>query len=161
LREVIADTSVLQYLHQTSHLHLLPALYGSILVAAGVAEEIETGRHLGHDLPDLDNLDWLQISPVPFRKSLRLATQLGKGERETLALAAEGTDVLALLDDRAARQAADHLGIPHTGTLGILLRARAACHLDAVRPVIDQLEALEFRLHPALRAAVLKAAGET
>jgi len=46
VREVISDTSPLQYLHQADCLHLLPAMYGEILVPQGVAEEIEEGSAL-------------------------------------------------------------------------------------------------------------------
>jgi predicted nucleic acid-binding protein len=38
------------------------------------------------------------------------------------------------------------LNIRCTGTLGILIRAKREGHLPAVRPVLDRLEALRFRL---------------
>jgi hypothetical protein len=79
--EVISDTSPLQYLYQADCLNLLPALYGSIVVPEGVAEEIAAGRSLGHSLPDLAALNWLRIAPVPHRRILVLATDLGKGEQ--------------------------------------------------------------------------------
>lgn len=62
--DVISNTSPLQYLFQTDHLDLLPALYGQVLVPRGVAEEIQRGRELGFTLPDLSLLDWIQIVPV-------------------------------------------------------------------------------------------------
>jgi predicted nucleic acid-binding protein len=44
VREVISDTSALQYLHQADSLDLLRRLYGTILVPEGVAEEIAAGE---------------------------------------------------------------------------------------------------------------------
>lgn len=158
--EVISDTSPLQYLHQADCLDLLPALYGSVTVPEGVAEEIATGRSLGYSLPDLAGIGWLRIKPAPHRRILLLAPDLGQGEREVLSLAADHPDPLVLLDDALARRMADHLAIPFTGTLGVLLRAKEAGHIAAIEPYLDQLQALGFRLAAAVRIDVLDLAGE-
>ena len=158
--EVISDTSPLQYLHQAAHLGLLPTLYGTIIVPEGVAEEIAEGRTLGYSLPDLSRLDWIRIEEVTGRGVLVLATDLGKGEREVLALATQRPEVTALLDDRLAREVAERLGIRFTGTLGVLLRAKAEGHLERVTPLVDQLHGLGFRLDPTTRSAILELAGE-
>jgi uncharacterized protein len=157
---VVADTSVLQYLFQADHLDLLRVLYGSVLVPEGVAEEIDEGRALGHPLPDLPSLEWVRVEGVRNRRVLLLALDLGKGEREVLALTLERPGAVAILDDLLARRMARHLGIPFTGTLGVLLRAKAAGHLAAVTPVVDRLQALGFRLASETRSAVLELAGE-
>lgn len=77
-----------------------------------------------------------------------------------LALAVERPGAIVLLDDWLARRMANYLGVSVTGTLGVLLRAKAAGHLAAVRPVIDRLQALGFRLDPTTRVAVLELADE-
>lgn len=159
--EVVSDTSPLQYLYQAECLDLLPTLYRTILVPGGVAEEIALGRSLGHSLPDLAALDWVRIEAVPHQRTLLLAADLGKGEREVLSLVAERSDAVALLDDGLARRMAAHLGVPFTGTLGVLLRAKAAGHIGAVAPIVDRLEALGFRLDAVTRTAILELAGET
>ncbi len=158
---VISDTSPLQYLYQASCLDLLPTLYGSIIVPEGVAAELATGRARGVSLPDPDNLDWILILPAPHRGILPLAVDLGQGEREVLSLALERSGALALLDDGLARHFAKHLDIAFTGTLGVLLKAKVAGHLDAVRPILDRLQALGFWLDRATRAAVLDIARES
>lgn len=160
MREAIADTSVLQYLFQAECLNLLPALYRPVIVPEGVAEEIAAGHAQGHSLPDLATLDWLQIVPVPHRRILHLASDLGKGEREVLSLAVDRPEAVALLDDRLARRMAEHLGIRFTGTLGLLLRAKKAAQIETVAPIIDRLEALGFRLDALTRSAVLRLAKE-
>jgi predicted nucleic acid-binding protein len=159
--EVVSDTSPLQYLYQAEHLDLLPALYREIIVPEGVSEEIAAGRCLGHSLPDLAALDWIRIEPAPHRRILLLSTDLGKGEREVLSLVADRPGAVALLDDGLARRMAARLGIAFTGTLGVLLRAKAAGHVDAVAPIVDRLESLGFRLAAMTRAAILELAGET
>jgi predicted nucleic acid-binding protein len=89
-----------------------------------------------------------------------LAADLGSGEREVLSLAAERPGATAILDDALARRMARHLDIPCTGTLGVLLRAKAAGHLEVVKPAIDHLAALGFWLDPITRSAVLELAEE-
>jgi hypothetical protein len=86
---------------------------------------------------------------------------LGPGEREALALAIERPGSRVLLDDRYARLVATTLGIPVIGTLGILLRAKRAGHLNEVRPLLDRLDALGFRVDRRTRLAVLSLADET
>lgn len=158
--EIISDTSALQYLHQADHLNLLRLLYGRIVVPEAVAAEITEGRALGYSLPELSTLEWVQIEPVVGRRLLALATDLGKGEREVLGLATERPEATALLDDGLARRVADHLGISFTGTLGVLLRAKAEGHLDRVKPIVDRLQSLGFHLDDTTRAAILELAGE-
>ena len=158
--EVISDTSPLQYLYQVEQLDLLPALYGKVLVPEGVAVEIKAGQALGHSLPDLQALDWIQIATVPHPRTLLLAADLGKGEREVLSLATQRPGTTVLLDDGLARRMARHLGLPFTGTLGVLLRAKAAGHLGAIGPTIDSLQAHGFRLDGLTRTAVLELAQE-
>jgi len=52
------------------------------------------------------------------------------------------------------------LGLRLTGTLGLLLDAKTAGHIDVVTPLLDALQSLGFRLSPATRNAVLRLAEE-
>ncbi|MFH0902485.1 MAG: DUF3368 domain-containing protein [Pseudomonadota bacterium] len=160
MREVISNTSPLQYLHQAEVLDLLPALFGRILVPEAVVAEIEEGHRRGVALPDLDGLPWLTVVAVKNRRLLPLITDLGPGEREVIALALESSDALAILDDALARRHAAHIGLSTIGTLAVLLKAKEKGLLPAVEPIIDRLETLRFRLAPDTRRAVLQLAGE-
>ena len=158
--EVISDTTPVQYLYQAGCLDLLPKLYGSITVPEGVAAELALGHAQGVPLPDLELLDWVRVRAAPHLDILPLAADLGRGEREVLSLAAGRKGVLALLDDGLARNFAKHLGISFTGTLGLLLKAKSAGHLAAVRPIVDQLQILGFWLDPTTRSTLLRMANE-
>ncbi len=92
--------------------------------------------------------------------ALPLVTDLGPGEAEVLALAPETKDSIAVLDDALARQVAETLRLPLTGTLGLLLDAKRHGFIQAVAPLLEQLDALGFRLASQTRVAVLKLAGE-
>lgn len=93
--------------------------------------------------------------------ALPLVTDLGPGEREVLALALETPDSVCVLDDALVRQVAKTLQVRITGTLGVLIDAKRAGIIPAVRPLLDQLQSLRFRLAPRTRAAVLKLTGES
>jgi uncharacterized protein len=160
MREVISNTSPLQYLYQLDLLELLPALYGEILVPYGVAKEIAAGRARGVSLPVLEAIPWLQIQEVANAALLPLVPDLGVGEREVLALALERSDPLVILDDALARRFAQRLEIALTGTLGLLLKAKKIGRIERIEPLLDRLEDLNFRLTPETRVHVLRMAGE-
>ena len=158
--EVISDTSPLQYLHQIGLLQLLPALIDRIVVPPAVDEELSIGRALGVNLPDLSQLDWVEIRSPSGRPTLPFAHDLGPGETETLVLAMESPESTVLLDDALARRVAEILKIRFTGTLGLLLDAKSAGLVSALDPLLASLQALGFRLAPHTRLTILKLAGE-
>ena len=158
--EVIADTSPIQYLFQINLLDLLPALYGRVMLPQAVARELSVGLASGTNLPDITLLPWAEIIVVAASPLPALPPNLGLGEQETLALAMQTPNSLALLDDALARRYARLLKINFTGTLGVLLKAKEAGHLKGVKPAIDQLESVGFRLAPVTRLAVLRLADE-
>ena len=129
-------------------------------MAAAVAEELAAGRSLGVPLPDPANLDWVRIAEPSDVRLLAMVADLGAGERASLALALATPDALVILDDLLARRHADALGIRYTGTLGVLLRAKASGLIPAVGPVLTALATCGFRLSPDTRDAVLRRAGE-
>lgn len=158
--EVICNTSPLQYLHQLNLLHILPALTGKVIIPPAVVDELMMGRALGMSLPDPADFDWVEIRQPVSASALPLVTDLGPGETGVLMLALESSDAVVILDDALARRVAATLNLKLTGTLGLLLSAKRAGQISAIRPVIDQLQALRFRLAAHTRAAILKLADE-
>jgi predicted nucleic acid-binding protein len=161
LPEVISNTSPLQYLYQLGLLDLLPKLVGQITVPPGVVEELEAGHVLGLDLPDISAVDWIIVRAPGQSKSQLPVADLGPGETEVLLLGLESTgEVVLILDDAQARKAAEAVGLKFTGTLGVLLDAKRAGLLQTIKPELDRLDALGFRLAHHTRDAVLRLAGE-
>jgi len=160
LREVVCNTSPIQYLHQVGLLHVLPALAGRVIVPSAVAMELAVGRAAGIDVPDISLLQWIEIRRPASAPASRLITDLGLGETEVLMLAIESTDPLVVLDDGVARKVASSLKLPLTGTVGLLIDAKRAGLVPAIAPVLDQLDNLRFRLAAATRLAALRSAGE-
>jgi uncharacterized protein len=160
MREAIANTSPLQYLFQAGLLDLLPTLYGQVTIPEAVVHELAEGRTRGISLPDPAACSWIRVAAVRESDLLSLAPNLGPGEREAIALAVQTPGSLLLIDDALARRHARLLHLTFSGTLGVLLRAKTAGHLAAVAPVLDELDALRFRLDPITRISVLRLAGE-
>jgi uncharacterized protein len=160
LREIICNTSPIQYLHQLGLLHILEALAGQVIIPPAVVDELAMGHRLGIDLPDLEALEWVKVRRPASAPVLPLVTYLGPGETEMFALALETPDAVVVLDDALARQTAEVLRIRLTGTLGLLLDAKRKGLIPMVTPFLNELHTLGFRVAAYTRIAVLKLAGE-
>lgn len=160
MSEIICDTSPIQYLYQLELLHILPTLAEQVIVPPAVVEEVAIGRAAGVSLPDLTGLEWVTVRRPMSELAVPLVTDLAAGEAEVLMLGLESRESVVVLDDGLARRAAEVLGLRLTGTLGLLLDAKQAGLVPAVGPLLDQLQALRFRLAQHTRIAVLKLAGE-
>ena len=158
--EVVCDVSPIQYLHQAGLLDVLKTLYSTITLPAAVCDELNEGLARGIDLPDFRSIPWITVRQPSGRPMLPLVTDLGPGEREVLALGVETPGALLILDDAIARRYARFLKLGFTGTLGVLLKAKQASHIERLAPIVERLQALGFRLDPGTREAVLKLAGE-
>jgi len=161
LAETICNTSPIQYLYQLEHLDLLKQLCGVIFVPPAVVDELAAGRALGVSLPDVATIEWVNIRRPTSEKALPLVTDLGPGEAEVLMLALESPGAIVILDDGLARDIARAHRLPLKGTLGVLIEAKHRGLIHELKPLLDRLQELRFRLAPHTRAAVLKLAGES
>ena len=72
----------------------------------------------------------------------------------------EAKATLLILDDFLARRTAQALGLPVTGTVGILVVAKERAFVGAVRPHLDKLIELGFFISKDLYRESLQSAGE-
>jgi uncharacterized protein len=90
-----------------------------------------------------------------------LQVGLHSGEAEAIALAVELKADWLLIDEREGRSIARELGLPITGALGVLLRAKKSGQIKAIKPEIDSLKSkARFFIHPLLETTILREAGE-
>lgn len=157
---VISNTSPLQYLYQVGQLALLPRLYQQVLIPPAVAHEVAAGVALGVALPVLPEVAWLQVQVPSATQVWRVASTLGAGEREALALALETPTALLLVDDGHARRFGRLLGLRMTGTVGVLARATREGLVPRLAPLLDRLDRLGFRLSAQARTMALTLVGE-
>ncbi len=157
---VAADASPLIALAAAGELDLLRGLYDTVTITRLVKDEV-TGRG---DRPGAREIDaamrsgWLRVAPAP-PETCRL-TQIEAGEASTLALAAEHDDALVLMDDALGRAQAAALRLEVLDLAGLLLAAKRAALLDAVRPLVARLARRGFTLPEEARRELLSAAGE-
>jgi predicted nucleic acid-binding protein len=156
----IVNTSPIFYLHRLGLLQILNKLYGDITIPEAVRDELEKGREQGEDVPQLENHPWIKIMNVDMPEYLKLIVDLGLGESEVLAIATNHPSALVVLDDKLARRIAKMQGFRLTGTAGVLLRAKEKGLIPALKPVIEKLMDLNFRLKPDLVNAIIELAGE-
>lgn len=131
------------------------------MIPPAVENELIAGKELGIDLPNFDELHWLSVRSPVSRPALPLVQDLGPGETEVLMLGLESPGAVLILDDALARRIAETLKIPFTGTLGVLVDGKKAGLIPTIRPFLDQLQELRFRVSTATRNSVLTLAGET
>jgi predicted nucleic acid-binding protein len=158
---LVSDTSPLLYLGRIGQLAVLPVLFSQVRVPEQVVWELDAGRLLREDTPDPRQFSWLEIVSVsaPMIDALP-HNALGLGERAVLAYAIPTPHTVVALDDRQARLLALELQIPVVGLVGILLKAKQAGILAAVKPHLDAARGKGFFLHAAIYAQALAAAGE-
>jgi predicted nucleic acid-binding protein len=160
---VVADTSVVLNLCLLGQDPLLPLLFG----------EVHAPPEVEGEFLRLSNRD-ARFSGLEFPKSIRLASPqttehawadspvLHRGEIAALSLALELQADLVLMDEAEGRAAAASLKLTTMGLLGILLQARQRSLIPAVAPLLDRLDReARFWMAPSLRAAILRAAGES
>lgn len=150
---VVSDTSPVTALLQTDLAHLLPELFGRVLIPPAVESELRrTHKHLP---------PWIEVcNPVTIPDSV-LSAHLDPGETEALALALELRADTVLLDDQMGRRAALELHLPVMGLLGLLLLAKRTGRLNRIEPAIMSLrEKAGCWFAEALVGDILRAAGE-
>jgi predicted nucleic acid-binding protein len=159
-RFVAADASPLIGFATAGVFEVLRQLFGTIVITQLVKEEV-TRRA---DLPGAPELHaamragWIRVAPAPL-ETWRLA-ELDAGEASTLALAAQRENAVVLMDDLRGRAQAAALGIEVLDVAALLLAAKRAGLVAAVRPLVSRLAKRGFTLHEDARAALLRDAGE-
>lgn len=162
---VVSDASVLISLAAIRQFGLLSVLYREIIVPDAVWREITGPSPKAPGAPETAAARAAGWLGVAFATNRPLVTQLeatlDPGEAEAIALAIERAPCLLLLDESDGRRAARAMGVQLTGTLGVLLRAKASGQVVALKPLLIELvERHNFRLHQDLFRQVLLQTGE-
>ncbi len=158
---LVCDTTVLLYLGRIDQIELLSALFPRVCVPTPVLLELDMGRVVRPDTIDPQGFAW--ISPVSVSQAMfdgLPPNRLGVGEQAAIAYAHTCRNCLVGLDDLRARRLAESLGLRVVGTLGVLLRAKRAGLIPAVRSLLDAVVAQGFHLAPELYQDVLRLADE-
>ena len=86
---------------------------------------------------------------------------LHQGEAEAIRLALETEADWLLIDEKEGREMARRLGLPVTGVLGLLLRAKSMGQIAEIKPELLLLrDQARFFISRELEAEILEGAGE-
>jgi predicted nucleic acid-binding protein len=116
---VVSDTGPLISLAVIDKLSLLKTIYGSIIIPAGVWQELQ--KYI--EVLSLPSLYQFQDEVIPLTADPP-DYGLDDGETEAIELFEEKHADRLLVDDKAARRVAESRHIPCIGALGVLSRAK-------------------------------------
>lgn len=158
---VVADATPLIALTKIGHLDLLHHLFGEVSIPEAVYAEVTLAAPHRPGADEIRQALWVHVVAIQDTMKMRyLRVELDSGEAEALVLAEELHADWILLDESKARRVATILGLPHIGTVGLLLLAKQRGYVPHVRPLLDELRAQQFRLSDRVYQATLEQAGE-
>jgi uncharacterized protein len=162
---VISDASTLIHLVNIGRLGLLKDFFGQIVVPPAVWKEVVDlgeGRSGAEEIRRAGSSGWTTVEAPSDNAFVRaLSRELDDGEAEVIALAVERKADLILVDETEARRVADLYGIPKTGIIGLLLRAKREKIIGLLKPELDRLVYQSgFWVSHGLYQEALEAAGE-
>ena len=109
---------------------------------------------------DLTQIEWIKIEQIRETSAPFYFLDLDVGEAEVLILAHEQQADLVILDETIGRMYAKRMNLKLTGTIGVLLKAKAQGLVEKISPLLDELKAKGSWLSPALVKKALQLAGE-
>ena len=155
---LVADCSALIALASCDGLHLLDALFGTVIVPEAVYREAVVG-----DKPEAQQLkEYLQgkVRKIDAVGSILLDGFSDLGETEAMLLYKQYSADKLLIDDKRGRRMAKINHISTIGSLGVLLAAKQAGLIDQIFPFVNKLASSDIYMSAALIATVMNIAGE-
>jgi uncharacterized protein len=158
---VVVDSSVLITLARIGRLELLHWAADVIHIPEAVFVEVVQKGAGRPGSTELAQADWVRRQSVRDVTSVdRLRTRLGRGESEAIVLAKElGADFL-VLDDAAARHAAEVRDQRVVGLPGWLIYLKQRGVIASVKPVLDEMITSGFYLDEQRYQSILRRASE-
>ena len=160
----VSNTSPISNLACIQRLDLLRERFSDVWIPPAVETELGNIPDVAirTTIDEAKGTGWLKTRPVTNVNLVTLLmVELHHGEAEAIALALEMKADYLLIDEREGRVFARQLGLPLTGVLGVLLRAKKMKRLKAIKPEIEKLRSrARFFVAPGLESFLLKEAGE-
>jgi len=158
--QVICNSSVIVALSRIGYLWLLKKLFNSIIIPQAVYNEIVLKGSGKPGAKDVDESVWVQVAVVYDVDNVeKLTSIIHQGEAEAIQLAREMDADLIILDDLSARRIAKSKGLNVVGTLAILRQSKEKSLIPALKPILDELKAIGFRMGDEY-SRILRSVGE-
>lgn len=75
-------------------------------------------------------------------------------------MAIENENSLLIIDERKGRLVAKRMGLSIIGTLGVIIKAKENGIIETIKPILEKLEMVQFRISPKLKKQILDKVGE-
>jgi len=162
MSRIISNTSPLTNLAAIGQFHLLETLFGQIVIADAVWQELNAGGHHWPGRNEVQAATWVSRHRANNQTLITaLCLDLDRGEAESIALALEQQADLILLDERDGRHRAQRLGLRVMGVVGVLLLAKRQGFIPTIKPPLGALrEQAGFYLSASVYDYALKQADE-
>ncbi len=123
----------------TGNLEVLRFLYQRIIVPMEVAEEVRAGgkQHFGLDV--FEAASWLEIQDGPVVPQAFLSNSLDRGEASVIQTALNQGLPLVCIDEAAGRRVARLCDLNLTGSVGVLLKAKALGYDISIANAIERM----------------------
>lgn len=157
--KVVSNTTPIISLLKLDRLELLQKLYSEVYIPTAVHREIEAGKSKRF-YRDLLKVDWINIVEIQNKSAVKYFLDLDEGEAEAIVLASEIGADLIMLDEKLGRFHAKQADLKVTGTIGILIKAKAAGFIRALNPLLDELIEKGVWINEKLKVEILKKVGE-
>jgi predicted nucleic acid-binding protein len=147
---VLSNSTPLIYLAKMGELNLLRRLFGEVIVAEKVFEEVVVQGAGKSGSEEVKGADWIKrmaVSDQVAVQKLREEEFLDAGEAETLILALEMKADLVLLDERRARKAAAKAKVKRAGTIALILMAYQQGLVEDLPTVLKKAREKAFQIN--------------
>lgn len=144
----------------TQSFPIIRELYTEVLIPEEVRDEFFATERRAREAA-LKNAPWIKTVRLHNPENIATHGEIDFGEAAVFTLAEEREARLVILDDRDARRYAERIGLPFTGTIGLLLEAKGRGFIDGVTSLLNVLLENGVRLSPSLISDALQRAGET
>ncbi len=160
MRKVIVNSTPLIALCGIGQLEILQKMYTEIIIPAAVYREVAEKEDSA--CAQIKNAGtWIHVQEIKDDSEKKMyKAKLHEGEVEVMILCQEQQADLAIIDDNAAKKTAKYLGIPVTGTLGVLLKAKQQGIVKEIWPIISELKANGFYISHLVEKMILEYADE-
>ena len=158
---VINTGPILALVAATNGLGILNQLYDKVIVSLEVCEEIEAGGLSGFAVVEFRAASGLTKLSSRTEIDPFLGKVLDRGEASVIQLAHSLQPCLVCIDEAAGRRVARLYGMPLTGSIGILIRAkREGLLTDAMSFLLERMSRQGVYISDRIKYLAIKETGE-
>ena len=123
---IVSDTTPIITLMKMGHLDILKQLYGKVIIPNAVYMELTGNEKFVTEAFQVIDSDFLVVEEVDNEVAVTILQEvsgLDAGESEAIVMANSRKADLLVMDEHKGRSVAKKMGLPITGTIGLLLKS--------------------------------------